>query len=247
MAKGRIASIESMGLVDGPGIRTVVFFQGCALRCLFCHNPESWKMNGGKEISSDELIKKLIRFKPYFERSGGGVTFSGGEPLLQSEFLIEMLKKCKEAGIHTCIDTAGVGLGDYDEILSLTDLVLYDIKAVGKEEYRKMCSLDISETEKFQDALNRIRPETIIRQVVVPGINDTDEYMQSLLEYIQERLPFVKKVELLPYHKMGEHKYDSLGIESKLKDTLAMGKEKALFLNEKYFGQNIMKGTRENA
>ena len=121
MIKGRIHSIESMGLVDGPGIRVVVFFQGCSLRCKFCHNPDTWNCNGGDEYTTEELVKKIERFKPYFKQSGGGVTISGGDPLRQPEFLIEVLKLCKEKGIHTCVDTAGYGLGEYDEILKYTD------------------------------------------------------------------------------------------------------------------------------
>ena len=127
MVKGRIHSIESMGLVDGPGVRVVVFFQGCALRCKYCHNPDTWAQNMGEEYTAEELVRKIKRFKPYFERSGGGVTFSGGDPLRQPEFLLEVLKLCKENEINTCLDTAGFGFGEYDEILKYTDLVLYDV------------------------------------------------------------------------------------------------------------------------
>ena len=235
MAQGRILSIESMGLVDGPGIRTVVFFQGCPLRCLFCHNPDSWQFGGGESIEAEELLRRLIRFKPYYQKSGGGVTFSGGEPLMQGEFLLEMLKLCKENGIHTCLDTSGVGTGGYDEILELCDLVLYDIKALTPESYLKMCSAGMDETLKFVEALRRVRPETVIRQVVVPGINDNDEYMKNLKIYIDENLPFVSSVELLPYHRMGEHKYKKLGIEPPLGDTQAMDKKVSEKLWEKYF------------
>ena len=237
MAKGRIHSIESMGLVDGPGIRTVVFFQGCALRCLFCHNPDSWDFASGKEVTADEIIAKVLRFRPYFERSGGGVTFSGGEPLMQPKFLLELLTKCRQHGIHTCLDTSGVGLGDYDEILSLCDLVLYDIKALDGADYEKMCSLSIERTHEFAEALKRIKPATIVRQVVVPGINDTDEYMRALKEYIAKELPFAQSVELLSFHKMGEHKYKKLGIAAPLADTEAMDKEKTQILCDKYFSK----------
>ena len=213
MVKGRILSVETMGLVDGPGIRVVVFMQGCGLRCSFCHNPDSWDFCGGEEVTSDELMKKILRFRPYFERSGGGVTFSGGEPLLQGEFLLEMLKRCRQENIHTCIDTAGVGNGDYDEILSYTDLVLYDVKAIDSESYKKLCGTDIEHTEKFQQALNRNNVKTIVRQVVVPGVNDNDEYMLKLKEYINKNISVAVGVELLPYHKMGEHKYSALGMD----------------------------------
>ena len=236
MATGRILSIESMGLVDGPGIRTVIFFQGCALRCLFCHNPDSWKSFGGEEIDSDTLVQKLLRLKPYFKRSGGGVTFSGGEPLLQREFLIEMLKKCRENGIHTCLDTSGVGVGGYEEVLELCDLVLYDIKALDEHCYQKMCRAEMTETQKFVKALQTVKPHTVVRQVVIPGINDNDEYMKNLKIYIDKNLPFVESVELLPYHRMGEHKYKKLGIEPPLGDTQAMDKSVSDMLWKKHFG-----------
>ncbi len=235
MAEGKILSIESMGLVDGPGIRAVVFMQGCALRCKFCHNPDSWQCGAGQSISTDELYAKILRFRPYFERSGGGVTFSGGEPLLQKDFLLEMLKKLKAAGVHTCIDTAGVGAGDYEEILRYTDLVLYDVKAVDAEGYRKICGGDIAVTEDFQKALRESGVETVIRQVVVPGINDTNEYMQKLRAYIKEKIPQAKKAELLPYHLMGSHKYKKIGIAEPLAGVPAMSKAKTEEFHKKYF------------
>ncbi len=236
MAQGRILSIESMGLVDGPGVRTVVFFQGCSLRCLFCHNPDSWAKEGGELIASDVLLKKLLRFKPYYKRSGGGVTFSGGEPLLQKDFLLDMLSLCKKNNIHTCLDTAGAGVGGYDEILSLCDLVLYDVKAIDSAGYEKMCRAKMEETQRFLEALKRIRPETVVRQVVVPGINDSDEYMKNLKIYIDKNIPFASSVELLAYHRMGEYKYHKLGIRPALGDTEEMDKAKAEKLWQKYFG-----------
>lgn len=139
MIEGYIHSIESMGLVDGPGIRTVVFFQGCRLRCRYCHNPDTWAMRSGKEqiFTPEQLVNKLLRFKPYFG-DNGGVTFSGGEPLLQKDFLCEVLRLCKHAGIHTCIDTAGCGCGGYEEILAHTDLVLLDIKHFSLDGYHSI-------------------------------------------------------------------------------------------------------------
>ena len=137
MLKGRIHSIETMGLVDGPGIRVVVFMQGCALRCQYCHNPDTWSDKGedNLELTPEELVNRIVRFRSYFERSGGGVTFSGGDPLRQPEFLKECLKLCKEKGIHTTLDTSGVGAGNYEEILKYTDLVLFDVKHLTAEGY----------------------------------------------------------------------------------------------------------------
>ena len=237
MAEGKILSIESMGLVDGPGIRTVIFMQGCALRCKFCHNPDSWECSGGQRITADELHAKIQRFRPYFERSGGGVTFSGGEPLLQKEFLLEILKKCKQSGIHTCLDTSGVGAGTYEEILRYTDLVLYDVKAVDAQGYRDICGGDIAVTEEFQKALAKSGVETVIRQVVVPGINDSDEYMAKLKSYIKEKIPQARKVELLPYHLMGLHKYKKIGIPDPLPGVPAMDREKTDRIYKKYFAE----------
>ncbi len=235
MVFGRIHTIESMGLVDGPGIRVVVFFQGCALRCKFCHNPDSWEMSKGSVMSVSDLISKIERFKPYFERSGGGVTFSGGEPLLQKDFLIELLRECKKRNIHTCLDTAGVGIGDYEKILPLTDLVLYDIKAIDQKSYEDLCSNTMTETIKFQKALQSCKTPTIVRQVVIPGFNDTDEYMMELKTYIKSNIPNVIKVELLPFHKLGSHKYKKLGMIDPLESLSGMDQDKTNELWNKYF------------
>ena len=150
MIEGYIHSIESMGLVDGPGIRTVVFFQGCRLRCRYCHNPDTWAMRSGKEqiFTPEQLVNKLLRFKPYFGNNGG-VTFSGGEPLLQKDFLCEVLRLCKHAGIHTCIDTAGCGCGGYEEILAHTDLVLLDIKHFSLDGYHRITGQSPQEFLQF--------------------------------------------------------------------------------------------------
>lgn len=233
--KGRIHSIESMGLVDGPGIRTVVFFQGCKLRCAYCHNPDTWAMNGGTEIDAEELYKKIIRFKPYFERSGGGVTFSGGDPLMQADFLIETLKLCKESGIHTTIDTSGYGTGKYEEILKYTDLVLFDIKHVTSEGYKDLVGADGSEAYKFLNAAQDLEIPLWIRHVVVPNITDSKEHLQNLALIISD-IKNIEKIELLPYHTLGVNKYETMGIKYRLKDTEPMSKdelkEKEKFLLE---------------
>ncbi len=235
MIEGRILMLESMGLVDGPGIRTVVFLKGCPLRCRFCHNPDSWCGDKGETVTAESLMKKIRRFRPFFERSGGGVTFSGGEPLMQPDFLLEMLKRCKSEGIHTCLDTSGVGLGRYEEILKECDLVLYDVKATDSESYFEMCKASIEENQRFTEVLRKLKTPTIVRQVVVPGINDTDEYMTGLKNYINEHIPHAKAVELLPYHRMGEHKYKTLNLPIPLGDTPPMDKKKTEILWEKHF------------
>lgn len=206
MLEGRIHSIESMGLVDGPGIRTVVFLQGCALRCRYCHNPDTWAHDGGKTMTPEALVKKLSRFKSYFDASGGGVTFSGGEPLQQPEFLAEVLGLCKEAGIHTCIDTAGVGRGDYEAILDHTDLVLYDVKHFTPQGYQTVTGMPMEETLRFLDAAQRHGTPLWVRHVVVPGLTDGEEHIRGLARYVQT-LRNVQKVELLGYHLLGREKY----------------------------------------
>jgi pyruvate formate lyase activating enzyme len=224
MAIGRIHSIESMGLVDGPGIRVVVFLQGCALRCKYCHNPDTWATNEGEEYDAERLVKKIKSFKPYFERSGGGVTFSGGEPLRQPEFLLEVLKLCKENSINTCVDTAGYGFGDYDEILKYTDLVLFDIKDITGEGYKNITLMEIDESLNFLEAMKRNNTKMWIRHVVVPGLTDGEEHIMEFNEYISH-IPNVEKVELLPYHLLGINKYEGMNMKYPLEDVPAMDKE----------------------
>ena len=226
MTKGNIHSIETMGLVDGPGIRVVVFMQGCPLRCLYCHNPDTWNKKDDTEYTPEEIVKKLGRFKNYFNSSGGGVTFSGGEPLMQSEFLLETLKLCKEEGISTCIDTSGVGCGNYDEILKYTDLVLYDVKHLSEEGYIDMTGINsMEETKKFLESCRKAGTKLWIRQVVVPGKTDSEEYILELKEFIKT-LDNVEKVELLPYHLLGVNKYETLGIKYRLDGVPSMDKDR---------------------
>lgn len=216
---GYIDSVETMGLVDGPGIRFVVFFKGCKLRCLFCHNPETWTKDNALEITSEELLKKILKYKNYYV--DGGVTFSGGEPLLQDEFLIDILKKCKMVNLHTALDTSGVGIGNYEEILKYTDLVILDIKAIDNEGFNYMTGQNIDEFYKFLDICQRLNKKLWLRQVIVPGINDTEKYILKLKEFIS-KIKNVEKIELLPYHLYGVDKYQKLGIEYKLKGVSAM-------------------------
>lgn len=234
MTVGRVHSMESMGLVDGPGIRTVIFFQGCSLRCRFCHNPDTWEFNSGEITDPETLVKKICRFKPYFKNTGG-VTFSGGEPLMQPDFLLETLKLCKQENIHTCIDTAGYGMGSYDEILQYTDLVLLDLKHINETDYRQMTGQSMKQFDEFLAALKKSKTPIWIRHVVVPGITDSEEHMKNLKVYI-DSIPNVEKVELLPYHLLGKNKYEVMGIPYSLDGVPAMDKEKTMDLQSKYFG-----------
>lgn len=223
MVTGRIHSFESMGLVDGPGIRNVVFFQGCPLRCSFCHNPDTWDFASGTETSTENLISKILRFKPYFNKNGG-VTFSGGEPLMQHEFLLSMLKLCKENNIHTAIDTSGYGLGDYEELLSYTDLVLLDIKHINSNSFKSLTGVDMQSLNKFIQDLNKSNTKVWIRHVVVPNLTDSENHIKELKEFIS-KIKNVEKIELLPYHTLGAEKYKALNIDYKLKNTQPMNKE----------------------
>ena len=220
---GYIHSVESMGLLDGPGVRAVVFLQGCPLRCLYCHNPDTWT-TGGTETTPEALTDRLLRFRPYFSR-GGGVTFSGGEPLMQPEFLAETLRLLHRAGIHTCLDTAGAGLGDYDAILHETDLVLFDVKHEVPESYHTITGGDIRRPNDFVEAVRKAGVPMWVRHVVVPGLTDASEHLAALEAYIAT-LPNVEKVALLPYHTLGVSKYEALGLPYPLAGIPPMNKEK---------------------
>lgn len=220
---GHIDSIETFGMVDGPGIRVVVFFQGCPLRCIFCHNPETWCMNDKMLITPDDLVKFICKYKNYFGETGG-VTFSGGEPLFQSDFLLECLKLCKKNKINTCLDTSGVG-DDYDEILDLVDLVIFDIKAIDNSNYFDITGNNIDKSLVFLNKCQEKEKKIWLRQVIIPGINDNYEYITKLKKFI-EPIKNVEKIELLPYHKLGISKYEMLGIPYKLNETPAMDSKK---------------------
>ena len=225
MTKGHVHSIESMGLVDGPGIRTVVFLQGCQLRCQFCHNPDTWSLTEKAILMEPcELIKKLVRFKPYYG-STGGVTFSGGEPLMQKDFLLEVLPLCQAAGISTCLDTAGCGVGDYEKILAHTDLVLLDIKHYTKEGYALVTGHSMEEVNKFLAIVQKLNIPLWLRHVVVPGLTDGDEHLKGLAEHVQT-IKNVQRIELLPYLVLGVPKYKTLGIPYKLEGVPPMEPEK---------------------
>lgn len=227
---GHIDSIETMGLVDGPGVRVVVFMQGCPLRCIFCHNPETWNINNNYIITPDELVKIILKYKNYFGENGG-VTFSGGEPLTQREFLLETLKLCKKENIHTCLDTSGVGK-DYEEILEYVDLVIMDIKALTTDNYQKITGYqNMNISLNFLNECQRQNKKMWIRQVIVPNINDNEEYILSLKSFIKP-LKNIDKVELLPYHTYGVSKYKRMNIPYKLGNTKDMDVNKCKKLEE---------------
>ena len=211
MISGSVDSVETFGLVDGPGIRTVVFLSGCRLRCKYCHNPEMW-LKREDNYTAYELARKILKDKNYFSRNGG-VTFSGGEPLLQDKFVIEVAKLLKKYNIHIALDTAGVGLGNYEEILKYVDLVILDIKHVTRDGYLDLTGQSMDESLKFIKVLNNSGKSVWIRQVVVPGNMDNKDYMDKLLDIVLG-INNVEKIEFLPYHKLGSEKYISLGIDN---------------------------------
>ncbi|BDC01747.1 TPA: pyruvate formate-lyase-activating protein [Clostridium perfringens] len=224
MVKGRIHSLETMGLVDGPGIRFVVFMQGCGIRCAFCHNPDTWCKDKGTEYTPEELVNKIKRFKTYFNASGGGVTFSGGEPLLQPEFLLECLKLCKNEGIHTTLDTAGVGLGNYEEILEYVDLILFDVKETDPEKYKNLVRVPIDKSLEFLKVAQSMNKKMWIRHVVVPGYTDNKEDLMRIKKFV-DGLNNIEKVELLPYHVLGVNKYEGLNIPYRLEGVPPLDKK----------------------
>ena len=236
MIKGSVNSIETFGLVDGPGIRTVVFLNGCKLRCKYCHNPEMWTM-GDFNYTPSELASRILRNKNYF-RDNGGVTFSGGEPLLQSKFIIEVCKILKKEGIHIAIDTAGVGNGDYEEILSYVDLVLFDIKYTDKDGYKDLTGHDIDDSLVFINSLNKSKARVWIRQVIVPGLMDNDKYLDSLVIFIK-KINNVDRVDFLPYHKLGSDKYITLGIDYPYKNMNEMDKKECDKLYKRFINKYI--------
>ena len=230
---GRIHSLESFGTVDGPGVRFVVFVQGCPMRCAYCHNPDTWSMTAGKEMEAADIIAQYERNKSFY--NGGGITVTGGEPLMQVDFLIELFTLAKEKGIHTCIDSSGIAfkpgneafIAKLDKLMALTDLVMLDIKHIDPEKHKELTSQPNDGILAFAAYLNEKKVDMWIRHVVVPGITDDDKYLFDLGYFIGQ-FSNLKALDVLPYHTMGKVKYDKLGIEYKLKDVPAMDKKKVV-------------------
>lgn len=209
---GFINSIQSLGAIDGPGIRFVVFMQGCNLRCGCCHNPDTWDLSGGKEYTATEVVEKAKRYKEYFG-ADGGITVSGGEPLLQAEFVTELFDLCKKEGINTCLDTSGSIMNDsVIKLLSVTDRVLLDIKYTNETDYQKYAGCSYRTVLDFLDYLNEKQIPVTLRQVIIPTLNDNRENVGLLKEIINNNA-CVDKTELLPFKKICQVKYDKLGIE----------------------------------
>ncbi|MBI9099385.1 MAG: pyruvate formate lyase-activating protein [Spirochaetaceae bacterium] len=210
MKTGRIHSIESLGSLDGPGIRTVFFMQGCNMKCLYCHNRDSWDCRGGEVISTGEILSAVKSYRAYYGHTGG-VTFSGGEPLLQSDFLLEVVTGLKDMGVHCAIDTSGsLYNGNTERLIDQTDLVILDIKHSDPHMYRTLCGSDGSASFRTLEYLKKSRTPYWIRQVIVPGYTDSFQQIDMLKELIMgKKSP--ERVELLPYHDGGKDKWISLG------------------------------------
>jgi pyruvate formate lyase activating enzyme len=210
---GRIHSFETFGTLDGPGIRFVAFLQGCPLRCLYCHNRDTWEPLGGREYTVDEVMREISRYTGYMKFSGGGVTVSGGEPLLQPSFVAELFRRCRESGIHTALDTSGFsGPDSLDGLLSCTDLVLLDIKHACDEAHREITGVGREKPAAFARRLSDLGIPVWIRYVLVPGYTDSEEDLKAAAAFIRT-LRNVQKVEVLPYHSMGSYKWEQLGLE----------------------------------
>lgn len=243
---GRIHSLESFGTVDGPGVRFVIFTQGCPMRCAYCHNPDTWEMNLGTEMEASELIDKFVRNRPFYR--DGGITVTGGEPLMQLDFLIELFTLAKENDIHTCLDTSGIAynpngtpefLAKMDKLCTLTDLVMLDIKHIDPEKHMDLVKQPNDNILAFAKYLDEKNVDVWIRHVVVPGLTDDEESLHRL-GYFIGGLDNVKALDVLPYHTMGKSKYQKLGMEYRLADVPNMDKAKVPELK-----QYILDGIKE--
>lgn len=231
---GRVHSWDLSTGVDGPGTRFVLFVNGCPLRCLYCANPDTWHMRDGRQATADEVMAEIEKYRAFINTAGGGVTITGGEPLLQPAFTASVLRRCKEAGLHTALDTSGfLGARATDELLADTDLVLLDIKSFDVRTYRKLTGGELAPTLNFATRLNRLGSRMWIRYVLVPGWTDTPEAVDGLARFLVS-LGNVDRVEVLPFHKLGAAKYDALGLPFPLRDTPSPGPELVRRVREQF-------------
>lgn len=233
MKKGRIHSIESFGTVDGPGIRFVAFMQGCPLRCQYCHNPDTWDPNGNcqYELTPEELLRQALRYRSYI--ATGGVTLSGGEPLMQSEFVKEYFRLCRQEGLHTALDTSGAYCSGHAlEALEHTDLVLLDIKTLNPDLYPKLTGGKLENNLRMLDVLQERGIDTWLRHVVVPGLTDNDEWLDKVGQ-LASQFSVVKKIEILPYHTLGKFKYEKMNLSYPLEGVEPLSRERAQEIRER--------------
>lgn len=223
----KLHSIETMGLVDGPGIRTVFFLSGCPLRCVFCHNPDTQSLDYGRDVTVDEIVKRALRMKPYF-KNGGGVTLSGGEPLASGAFVLETIRALHKEAIHVAVDTSGVGDEKYyDDIAKEADLILLDIKHYDPYFFYEITKNYQDKLIKFMESIKKTDTRVWIRHVMMPFVTDTKEDMDGIVDFIRPIKANIDKIEILPYHKLGVCKYADLGRPYRIKNMEAMDKNKA--------------------
>lgn len=225
--EGRIHSFESFGTVDGPGVRFVAFMQGCPLRCLFCHNPDTWDINGKHqyELSPKQLLDEVMKYRSFIK--SGGVTLSGGEPLMQADFVSEFFRLCHNNGIHTALDTSGAIVSEkVEDVLDNTDLVLLDVKTMDAKLYPRLTGVGQSNNLAFLDKLEQRKIKTWVRHVVVPGITDDDKWLRRFGEHVAQ-YNCVELIEILPYHTLGKYKYEKLGMEYRLEGVPPLSNERA--------------------
>ena len=216
---GLVHSVESCGTVDGPGIRFVLFLSGCSLRCRYCHNPDTSYTRRGTERSAEDVLEEISRYRDFLVNAGGGVTISGGDPLFQPEFTRAILRGCKAMGLHTCLDTSGhLGANADEVLLSLTDLVLLDIKAWNPEQYRKLTTQPLQPTLDFAERLAAMGKPVWLRYVLVPGLTDQLNDIEALSRYAAG-LGNIRRVDVLPFHQMGRYKWQELGLDYTLGET----------------------------
>lgn len=236
---GKIHSFETFGTVDGPGIRFVVFMQGCNFRCKFCHNPDTWFKDAGKEYTETDIINEANKYRVYYEKSGGGITVSGGEPLLQIEFVTNLFKLAKENGFNTALDTAGdIDLSTQenkkkmDELLKYTDLVLLDIKEIDEEKHINLTGKSNKDVLKLAKYLNEKNIPVIIRYVYIKGVNDSEHTLNSLKK-LKDSMDNIQEIDVLGYHKMGEYKWKELGLKNEFENIEAVDVKDVKLLKQK--------------
>ncbi len=232
--KGYIHSIESLGAVDGPGVRFVVFFQGCPLRCAYCHNPDTWELNVGNQMETDEILDRMLRNMSFYRT--GGITATGGEPLMQMDFLTELFAKAKAKGVHTCLDTSGISFNAHntqkmDKLMEVTDLVMLDIKHIDEDKHVELTKQSGKNVLEFAKYLCGMGKKMWIRHVVVPGITLDDEHLAKLGGFLKD-FDNIDKIETLPYHSLAKHKYENMGMDYPLDGTPDATKEQAEYAKQ---------------
>ena len=236
---GRIHSVETMGTVDGPGIRYVIFMQGCPLKCIYCHNRDSWDIKSGKVLSSDEIFQDVKSFIPFLKSSGGGITATGGEPLMQPDFLTDLFLKVKSVSLHTALDTSGYAeLKSVKKLINVTDLVILSIKHVDNIKHKEITGSLNDLVIKFMDYLGIIKKPVWIRYVIIPGVTNSERDIDQLIEFLK-KYDNINLVEILPYHTLGEYKSENSGMDYTLKGVLPPQPNEIRLIKQKFLNNRF--------